>query len=162
MCLQAGMDAYLTKPIRPQALDEVLAELSPQAPRTEDRESPSAPPSPPGLVDWAGALERVRGQTAFLKRMVGLFVQESGRQMPAIRSAIDRNDGPTLRRLAHTLKGSADLFGAALTVEAAQKLEFMARDGIWEGIEQAWADLERELARLIPALETHAREEAGP
>jgi HPt (histidine-containing phosphotransfer) domain-containing protein len=73
--------------------------------------------------------------------------------VPGMRTAIDQKDGRTLRRLAHTLKGSADLFGAKATVEAAQKVEFMARDGIWEGIEEAWVGLQAELAQLLPALQ---------
>ena len=67
-------------------------------------------------------------------------------------AAIDRKDGPLLRRLAHTIRGSADCFAAQPTVEAAQRLETMGRNDAWAEAEEAWASLQDELGRLLPAM----------
>ena len=116
------------------------------------------------VLDWNAALERVRGRPEYLRRLADLFFQEAARLMPEIRAALDRRDGPVLRRTAHTLKGSAGCFVARPVIEAAERLEFMGRDNRFEGAAEAWADLEREVARLLPALEAHVKggRAAGP
>ena len=72
--------------------------------------------------------------------------------MSDVRQAIDQKQPAQLRRAAHTIKGSVDCFGARPTVAAAQRLENMGRDAQFEGAEEAWIALEREVERLIPAL----------
>jgi PAS domain S-box-containing protein len=149
-CLAAGMDGYLAKPIQARALDEALAGVA--AGPAEPAEAAPVPPTE-GVLDWDAALERVNGRPDFLKKMTKLFFEECTRLMPEVRAAIDRADGPTLRRVAHTLKGSADCFAAGPTVRAAQRLETMGRDNDWAGVEEAWAALQREVAQLLPALQ---------
>jgi CheY-like chemotaxis protein/HPt (histidine-containing phosphotransfer) domain-containing protein len=159
LCLQAGMDAYIAKPIHSATLDEVLAELTTQQPSPDA--APMVPSSADSMVpvmDWAGAVERLRGEEAFLRQMVGLFVQESAKQIQAIRVAVEARDATTLQRVTHTLKSSVGLFGATPAAKAAQALESLARDGHWNGVDEAKARLESELNRLLPALKDRARE----
>src|SRR5205823_1635671 len=85
-------------------------------------------PRPEGatdILDWKVALERVGGRPKFLREMAQLFIKECDKLMPEIREAIDKADAPTLRRAAHTLKGSAACFAAKPMVEAALRLEMM-------------------------------------
>jgi HPt (histidine-containing phosphotransfer) domain-containing protein len=69
-----------------------------------------------------------------------------------IREAIARRDAPSVGRLAHTLKGEVGNFGARAAFQAALKVEMLGRSGNLEGIEPAWAALEAEVQRLLPAL----------
>src|SRR5207248_870897 len=141
MCLAAGMDAYLSKPILAEALYETLQRVVPNLELgVPNSERPSTPPcevriprSDAPTFDLDVALQRVRGRPEFLLKMIELFFKEYARLMPEIRSAIDRVDSPGLRRAAHTLKGSADCFAARPVVEAAQRLESMGRDKDWKG-----------------------------
>jgi HPt (histidine-containing phosphotransfer) domain-containing protein len=52
----------------------------------------------------------------------------------------------------HTLKGEVGNFGARAAFQAALKVEMLGRSGNLEGIEPAWAALEAEVQRLLPAL----------
>ena len=156
MCMTAGMDGYLSKPILAESLYEALDALVPQETAkmpqaTAATEAAACTVLPP--LDWPTALERVRGRQEFLVKMIDLFLTECERLIPEIRGAIDRTDATVLRRAAHTLKGSADCFAARPVVEAAQRLESMGHDNKWDGVEEAWTALLHEIAVLMPALE---------
>ena len=54
--------------------------------------------------------------------------------------------------MAHTLKGSADVFGADGVSQAAHRLEQIGREGEFAGVEAALRVLEGEMERLVSAL----------
>ena len=151
-CLEAGMDAYLSKPLRPQELLELLDGLAPAT--VEDGAPADEPKSPPpAAFDMAAALERVNGDLELLKELVGLFRDDCPPRMAEIRRAIDRRDGPSLASAAHYLKGSAGNLGSRPAFEAAGRLERDGRDRNWDRAEQDWAALEDAIGRLEPAFD---------
>ena len=132
-CLEAGMDAYVSKPLRPQELFDVLARLVPAA--GERRPAPAGPEPPPAAFDMATALERVDGDLELMTELAGLFLGECPQRMEDIRRAIGERDGPGLERAAHYFKGSVGNFGARRASEAAERLERAGRDRI--GVESS-------------------------
>ena len=158
-CLQAGMDAYISKPIEVRALIEALEGIVPTSCQSEAvacREPHSAE-----LIDRAAALKRVGDRPENLRKLAGLFLAECAKLMPEIHDAIVLADASRLRRAAHTLKGSVACFAAKAAEEAAQRLETMGRDGNLAGAEEAWKALEEEIERLNPELAAIAREEGN-
>jgi two-component system sensor kinase len=149
-CLEAGMDGYLAKPIRANDLYATVEAIAPDAAPPE--EAPAVAGAPDGVLDWEAAVQRVGGRSDMLRKMVKVFLQECGKLMPAIRQAIDEGDGPVLRRLAHSLKGSADTFAAPAAVAAALRLETMGRDGELTDGGEAFDALQQEIDRLGQAL----------
>ncbi|HLJ37925.1 MAG TPA: response regulator [Steroidobacteraceae bacterium] len=98
-CLQAGMDAYLVKPIRPAALLEAVEQLKPRIeppPRLADAE--------PVEPDRATLLDEVGGDSQLLDEICELFARESASQMAAVRGAIESGDSAALARATHTLR----------------------------------------------------------
>ena len=154
-CLAAGMDGYLSKPIHANVLYETVEQITP-APKPVPEKLP-APGEVKDVLDWNAALERVGGRTDLLKQIVKLFSKESVKLLYEIQAAIQAADYVKLRRVAHSLKGSADCFAAEPAVAAALRLELMGRDGILTDAEAAFADLSREIDRLTEALATYAR-----
>ena len=148
-CLEAGMDAYVSKPLRPQELFDVLARLVPAA--GEAGPSPAGPEAPPAAFDMAAALERVDGDLELMTELAGLFLGECPQRMEDIRRAIGERDGPGLERAAHYFKGSVGNFGARRAFEAAGRLERAGRDLDWGRVEQDWAALEEAIGQLEPA-----------
>jgi two-component system sensor kinase len=156
-CLDAGMDGYLAKPIHANVLYETLDEFAPPITDTPAAAAEAVPADADGVYDWKAALEHVGGRADLLQNMVPLFFKESVKLLGEIRQAIDAGDCPKLRRVAHSLKGSADCFAARPAVAAALRLEFMGRDGTLAEAEPAFAELETEINRLTRALAAHAR-----
>jgi len=149
-CLDAGMDAYIAKPIRAEPFFQVVEETA--QPTTEGNASATSADLDGPPVDRAEALERTGGNVEVLGELVQLFFEECPALMDQIRSAIADRDKPLLRRAAHTLKGSVAVFGAEAAREAAWRLESIGREGDMDDAPEAWNALESQITRLMPTL----------
>jgi len=164
--LEAGMDAYITKPIDAVELARVIDQVVPlpAAPGTMPGAAVSgtavpvaAVPVPPSVAGRPAFDERVfrarLGHNARLfEKMVRLFLEDCPARMRAMRRAIAAGDGEALREPAHALRGAAANFAAAPVVEAAQRLERQGKDGDFSQSLAAYDVLTREMRRLRRAL----------
>ncbi len=101
-CLAAGMDDYISKPLRAADLYNTVERLAADTPA--DRPA-ALTESADEIFDEATAIERVQGDVELLKELVDIFFKEYSHLMPEIRAAIAANDAAGVRRAAHTLKG---------------------------------------------------------
>src|SRR5262245_2234908 len=138
-CLAAGMDGFITKPIR---AEELIARIESAAGRGAWAPEPAAPAAAGGN----GSLHR---------RLNGLFVADAARLCAEIRDAVARRDGGALQAAAHRLRGSAGYFAAQRAFELAARLEQHGRESDFDaGVEQLCRELAEELARLGQAVKT--------
>jgi HPt (histidine-containing phosphotransfer) domain-containing protein len=107
--------------------------------------------------EWETAVAQLDGNEALLQEMAALFLEECPKLMSSIWTAMAQGDMAELRRAAHTLKGSCEVFAAKPVVDAAWRMETMGRDGELTHGEEAWAALEAVVARLLPALASHSQ-----
>ena len=151
--LAAGMDGYVAKPVRPHELYAAVEGFHSALGRETASAGFDGELSRTDVsFEWDAALERVGGDEAMLRDLAEMFFAECPKLMQQIREHIAGADGPELRRAAHTLKGSAHVFGAEAAVEAAHRLEEIGREEAFADAEDALALLEDEVARLLPAL----------
>jgi signal transduction histidine kinase/CheY-like chemotaxis protein/HPt (histidine-containing phosphotransfer) domain-containing protein len=172
-CLEAGMDGYLSKPLRRQQLFHALASILPESFNNEDSTPVGArspdratelrhgretvpqrgevEPSEPGF-DAEDCLAQVEGDRELLGNMVRLFDNQSTALLAQISEAIAHQDWPALERAAHKLRGSVGNFGARAAVETAQRLESLARSRQKEGVSETYAKLREEVHSLRRAL----------
>jgi PAS domain S-box-containing protein len=155
-CLEAGMDGYVSKPLHLENLWKAINECVPKASR------PSIPkavkPDGNGSFDRNVLLSQVGGDHALMREIAKLFLEESPRQMEAIRRAIEQRDGKGLELSAHTFKGSAGHLAARRVSELAGRLEAMGREGKMDSAAESYETLEREWGLLTAALSEYSAE----
>ncbi|TMA52135.1 MAG: response regulator [Deltaproteobacteria bacterium] len=150
-CLEAGMDDYISKPIKPDALKVTLERWVSQPgtaeeSRVQSLESRVQPPTP--AFDLEEVLAWVEGDRELLSEMAALFLQECPKLLSNIKTALLHHDATALEHAAHRLKGSVGNFAALGVFEAARQLERMGRKGDLAHASAALATLEIELSRL--------------
>jgi two-component system sensor histidine kinase/response regulator len=150
-CMAAGMDGYLTKPIRPQELDDVLDSYV-----AKERVEVSVEETSDSLeesVHKEELLERVDGDCIFLAELLEIFRGDYPGQILSAREAVMKGDAAALQRVGHALKGALGNLAAPIASRIAGELESMGKSGDIALMGTRVTELEKELPRVIEALE---------
>jgi two-component system, sensor histidine kinase and response regulator len=163
-CLAGGMDAYVTKPISPAQLREVLERVvrGPRSSVSDDaagaaaalagatvaqgagRRAPSAESASadtlPG-IDVGAGLRRLMGNRALYARLLRVFADEHAGDAEQIRAALERGDVALARSTAHKLKGVAANLSAKQVAQRASQIEATLRAGNHAPVESQLDDL---------------------
>jgi CheY-like chemotaxis protein len=149
-CLAAGMDHYISKPIRAQELFDRVEGIAPLAVQADAEPVEAAATG--GAIDQEAALARVGNDGELLQELAELFLRECPHILQDLRSAVRERNAAKLKAAAHNLKGSVDNFAAQSVFLAALRLEMLGRSGTLEGAANALETLEKEIDRLRPEL----------
>jgi two-component system, sensor histidine kinase and response regulator len=158
LCLKAGMDAYISKPIEREVLFETIDRLTGYSKVVRTRKADVRSYDP--VFDAGAALDSLDGDSGLLREVAGIFLAQSLKHMERIRGGISDQDPKILQRAAHALKGSAANLLAQGVMEAALKLEEIGRSGSVAGSKEALVSLEEELRKLEWALGEFEKEYA--
>jgi CheY-like chemotaxis protein/HPt (histidine-containing phosphotransfer) domain-containing protein len=147
-CLDAGMDGYIQKPLRP---DELIAAIERAVGARAD--APPGPRQDAGVdLDEKALLASYGGNGTLLCEVIEVFLAECPRTLETIRRAFERNDAGELAAAAHALKGSVGLFVQGGPYEVARRLEHAGRSGRIEQAGPLIAELEAGMDTLVDAL----------
>lgn len=149
-CLAAGMDGYITKPVKVQELLDAIDAAVPSRLSARPRESFSSAtnPKPAPIVDRQKTLAQVEGDAHLVSEMVSIFLANIPKQIDAMRDAVEKGDLKSLARLAHSVKGSVLNFSAQAAANAALKLETAARQGNLALTRQSWKELQDSIEQV--------------
>ncbi|MFH1279319.1 MAG: response regulator [Candidatus Eisenbacteria bacterium] len=159
-CLAAGMDGYLSKPVRIGPLFEAIRSVVPgegdgpaesveEMAMVVDRTPAGAP------LDIVNTIEMVGGDEGVLQEIIGIFLECAPRLLRDMENAAKGKDSATIERAAHSIRGSIGCLGARSAMDAAAEVEHFARAGDLDGAIRAYEILKTELDRLMPVLDVY-------
>ncbi|HVX14538.1 MAG TPA: response regulator [Pirellulales bacterium] len=173
-CLAAGMDGYVSKPIRSRELLAAIAEALSLGstsgaqslaashpvqtrtregmPRFDSAEKPAPVLLGGPVIDWERTLDQAANDRELVLEMIGVYFDELPNLLARIAQGIEANDGPELRRAAHTLKGALHHLAAERAATAAAELETKGSSGRAVDGRGAYQTLCSELSLLEPEL----------
>ena len=181
-CLEAGMDAYVAKPLEPEVLLDLMARLSePRWVRArqesgsfpmrrdarvgEPRELarrdpigsdplrlPSTASATPKVFSRDLTLARCAHNPEFAREIVDLFFETAGELVTGLHGAVEAGNAEEVHRLAHRLKGAATNVSGVRVEEVAGRLSLVAREGRLDEAGEILNQLDLEFAHLERAL----------
>ncbi|MBN8440565.1 MAG: response regulator [Thauera sp.] len=157
-CLAAGMDDYVSKPVRADELLAAIARVSGAGGESEwgDEGDTSLLEPSSDEVGQVANLDDARamfdGDEGIVQQLLGVFFRDFERTRGELRHAATSHDFERLRQIAHSIKGSVGLFGAARATDAAARLEVLALDANPAAFGIGAERLDVEMNRLAGAL----------
>jgi len=165
-CLEAGMNAFLSKPIEPRSLADLLEDW------LGDHKSGSNPGPGPGpdhtpetsqlpIFDREELLQRVMDDEALLTDVLRTFLEEIPERMEGLEQALAAQDLAAVQRQAHTIKGTSANLAAGRVQRAAEALETAVREQDLQSIPARAADLKLQLDLLVQHLKVQLAQQDG-
>ena len=151
-CLQAGMDDYLTKPLRRKALLETVGKWMTRAidayriSSLPDKMNSSPEMAAP--MNFEQACREFDGDEEFLKEVLTGFFKNAGEQIQKITRSISNGDTEEVWKEAHSIKGGAANLTANMLSRTAFDLETMGKSDNLAGCRKALDRLKTEYERL--------------
>ncbi|MCD6231060.1 PAS domain S-box protein [Candidatus Aerophobetes bacterium] len=137
--LKAGMDDYVSKPIKSRMLYEVIERcLSLKRKMNSDNQP----------INFSELFERVDKNKEFIKDILNTYIESYPEKLDKIREAILSNNFEKLMEAAHTLKGSSEAIFAKPIYRLTLQLEKMGREKNLKEAQNILKKLEKKLERL--------------
>jgi CheY-like chemotaxis protein len=158
LCLAAGMDDYISKPVRREELLAALERCPIHA--NDEPVAPAAAPETDLLtaIDQA-VLHRLQdelggGDPAIVLELIDMFLADMPSQLITMQQSYEQRNAIALRRSSHTAKSSAAIIGALEVVAACQALETDAAQEQFDGVINHLAVIEQCSTKAVRALQT--------
>ncbi len=177
LCLAAGMDGYLMKPIRAEQLFRQIEDVSGGLAITAAAPEPSPPEQTiedvtTELVDWKIARRAVNDDDDLLGQVMSAFLSEGPQLLETLRDSFTAADGKRFQRAAHTLKSALHTFGVA-SAEEVENLELAARAnlaaidaarvaGVIALVEPVFREMKRRLQSMAANVTISRNDGSGP
>lgn len=153
ICFAAGMNAYITKPIRVEELVAALNKTRPRVQRDGDRNGQQASNNILDPKAIATLWQMVEDDPEFMSDLVATYLKDAPDLLNQLQVSLDRNATAEFQRAAHTLKSNSASFGANVLSNLCREMETMGKSGDLSDasttLAQALAEFERVKAALL-------------
>ncbi|MBD2690990.1 response regulator [Anabaena catenula] len=157
-CLAAGMDDYISKPIKMEELETALRKCNfhHQVENLSSSSEPRTSTHNSSVLDFQALKslrEMVNGNQSALAELINCYLTEAPKLVQVILDASHKADANALRQAAHSLKSSSATLGAIHFAELCKELEICGRSGNLTVIEEVVARLQIEYNLVKAALQ---------
>ena len=150
-CMAAGMDAYLSKPVRAEELFAAIDSLI-EIPANDTAAAASSGHAT--SIDPAALLAGFGGRSDLAVQVIDVFFVDALDMMKRLKEAARAGNLTEAAAAAHAIKGSVGLFSQGRAYEQARALEHQARAGDGKDVDRRCEDLESSVSAVIAELRT--------
>lgn len=174
-CLAAGMDDYLSKPIRSRDIAEklksfghLLAERTFREtstgslraivePQQRDAQPSETPEVIADQISWGEALENMAGNEALFRQVLQIFLSEIGQLSESLAVAMQNSDRGRVASLAHSVKGALAFLVTQVAEIAFADLEQMAVTAVDAELSQQYNLCKRMMAKVTSEVQEYLK-----
>ncbi|MEP6637428.1 MAG: response regulator [Acidobacteriota bacterium] len=151
-CLAAGMDAFLSKPIR---IDELRSTLEGLELPSRERRNPDTAALKTIDTSILDDLAKLYGDDDDdpVAQLIKIYLEDTPPRLNAMRQAVKTSDEGELKFVAHAIKGTSASIGAQRIAALCDELEENGLDSRPERIEELVTEVEAEFSRVRGSLE---------
>jgi CheY-like chemotaxis protein len=152
-CIGAGMDAYISKPIKPEELQVLLLRHGQQGSLNDGVDTDSRDEVSMQLSEFDYDCALAAADAEMVEIIADTFIEQWPVDLQKMTHALASQDLATVGRVSHALKGTLAMFGAAPASDVARQIESDSENGHSAGLVSQIALLNGEVKQLLQALE---------
>ena len=158
-CLKAGMDDYISKPVKPKSLLEAVENQLYKKSFKEERVSLVLEETESKVFDREEFLERLQGDEKLLSELLDIFFSQTPSIIEDIKNSLSNKDMVSLVKQGHKFKGMSGNISAKRLFEKARAFEMAARQDKKDCLEKLFYEMEIEFNMLKEELKISAGSE---
>ncbi len=155
-CLAAGMDGYLSKPVRTEELDRILTRVAQRV--TPLRGRPLTPVE--ASFDASHLLRVSEGDVECAHALIDLFLRDGPMLLARVHEAMALEDASALSFAAHKLRGAIQSFTLGAPAVTAATIEAVAKTAAFGGTTELQRAMDTQMATLTRQLASFQRDTA--
>ena len=158
-CLAAGMDAYISKPVKRKTLEAIFATLFGNDNLSAIQHVPSVPNITPPADDLSlvavACLKDIASSPEKLRHIINLYLRHTGERLEELKIAIKQESAGDVYAIAHKCLGSSSTCGMTAIIPALTELQRMGKTGDLDGAADQFNAAQVAFQKLKPFLELY-------
>jgi two-component system sensor histidine kinase/response regulator len=149
------MDDYLSKPIQPQSLIEVIRRWVDNGVLVKPEDALTESSDATEVFDKSGFLERLAGNESLFRKLLSMFLNDAPVQIERIQQHLKDEDLAGVQLRAHSLNGASANLSANALQKAAFEVEAAAKNRDLARVRELVLTLQKEFGRLKDSIGEH-------